>query len=61
VVIGLLVKAIEELSTNTELLNKVDLSMAFVHFFETNNVGVVQLAHDEDFFAKLLKAFSGID
>jgi hypothetical protein len=61
VVIGLLVETIKELSTNTELLNKVYFSMAFVHFFKTNNVGVVQLAHDKDLFAKLLKAFCGID
>jgi hypothetical protein len=61
VVIGLLVETIKELSTETELLNKVDFSVALVHCFKTNNVGVVQLAHDTDLFAKLLKAFYGVD
>ena len=61
VVIRLLVEAIEELSSDTQLLDKVDFCMTLVHLLQTNNVRVIQLAHNEDFFTELLEAFRRVN
>mmetsp|Transcript_1593 Transcript_1593/g.3420 ORF Transcript_1593/g.3420 Transcript_1593/m.3420 type:complete len:272 (-) Transcript_1593:380-1195(-) len=61
VVIGLLVQAVKELSPQTQFLDQVDFRVALVDLFQSHNIGVVQLAHDEDFLAQLFQSLLGLD
>lgn len=60
-VVGLLIETVKELSTHTKLLNKVNFRVTLVNFFETNNVGMIKLAHNKDLLSKLLKPLCRID
>mmetsp|Transcript_11202 Transcript_11202/g.23601 ORF Transcript_11202/g.23601 Transcript_11202/m.23601 type:complete len:233 (-) Transcript_11202:570-1268(-) len=55
VVVGLFVEAIEQFSTLAYLLNKIDFGVRFVDFFETDNVGMIQLTHNINLFLQLLQ------
>lgn len=57
-VVRLLVEAIKELPTETKLLHQIDLTDTLVDFFEPDNIGMIQLTHDEYFLSELPQSFS---
>jgi len=61
VIIWLLVKTVEQLSTQTKFLHQVDFRMRLIYLLKTDYVWMVQLAHDVDFFAQLLQALLCVD
>jgi hypothetical protein len=61
VIIRLFVETIEEFSSEAQLLNQINFGMGLVNLLESDDVGMVQLAHDVNFFAKLLEPLFGVD
>jgi hypothetical protein len=60
-IIILFIEAIEEVSSCAQFLQDINLIGRLVYLVDTNNVGVIELAHDEDFVAKLLESFNRVD
>mmetsp|Transcript_8656 Transcript_8656/g.15623 ORF Transcript_8656/g.15623 Transcript_8656/m.15623 type:complete len:306 (+) Transcript_8656:2152-3069(+) len=60
-IVGLFIQSIKEFTTQTQLLYQIDFRMTFIDFLQSYNVGMIQLAHDEDFFSQLCEAFLGIN
>jgi hypothetical protein len=61
VVIRLLVESVEQLPPPTKLLDEVYLRMGLVYLLETDDVGMIELAHDVYLLAQLLQALVGVD
>ena len=59
VIVGLLIETIEKLATQTQFLDKVDFGVGLVHLLKTDDVGVIELAHDVDLLSELLESLLG--
>ena len=60
-IVGLFLESIEHVSTRVQIQNQVDLCVTFVDFLQTDDIGMVALGHDKNFFSKTLDDFIGLD
>ena len=60
-IVGLFLEAVKHVSTRVQIQNQVDLCVTFVDFLQTDDIGMVALGHDKNFFSKTLNDFIGLD
>mmetsp|Transcript_21975 Transcript_21975/g.36369 ORF Transcript_21975/g.36369 Transcript_21975/m.36369 type:complete len:244 (+) Transcript_21975:2813-3544(+) len=60
-VVRLLIQSIKQLSAKAKFLDEVNFIVAFVHFFEANNVWMIKLAHYKDLLSKLHEPFRRVN
>ena len=60
-IIRLFIQSIKEFPTETQFLHEINFGVTLVDLFESDNIGVIELAHDKNFFAQLLKSRGRFD